>query len=816
MDSVTLVNKHITSVLPPIVRPHQLCDLIQQHYHNYSVLSLDCFDTLIWRHVATPTDVFYDLQSTALFTKYGITARLRQQAESNARERKKLKVQSTEVTLNDIYRDGLEGLSQNDIEALINEELAIENKTCFAFQPVVDLINTAKKLGLKIIIASDTYFSKSQLTNLLRAKLPPETFAAIDQVFCSSEYGRSKINGLFKEIMDELHIHSSRILHIGDNQLSDVLGAKQLSISSCRLVAHTNETAELLRMQNIASSFVDPEIRNHRSIPNLYHSVLASHSNEKLEASYQLGYATLGPIMYAFGLYIINMLSQLTLEGKRPRPIFLMRDAFLPSQVCEAILNETIGERVRISRFSAYAASFRSVKDIETYLASRIASEHYEDYCRQLLLSEDLTKTILQKIKKAGNPSKAFYDEIMQPEVVEQIISTSIAYADRLIQHLQHQQPIQPNEILVLIDLGYSGTAQIKLESILKSAFGVDVLGCYLISLSSGPVSATHHGLFDHKNYDDNFLIMLVSYIALLEQLCTVSEASVIDYDDKGIPLNTNVVMESGQNNKLLSVQAHCIQFIKDIKKYELTLDYLEFSKIRDAAAIHLSRLLFLPTKSEIDYLSEFHFDFNMGSEDVISLMNTKTGIESLCKRGWLYSAKECSDKMRTNFSAEWRAAGVELALTLMMQHRYHLEFAMNDISHRRETLAVTVFQSGVKSSLTIDAIPTYDGYYALIIPVVHSNAVIGIHYGALYHWVEISSAELVEIAKYNTAHESKSSRPADNCFSVYELQAKLGGLYECETTNAMLMFDPSHDRNPTNSLLRIIFRPIVNRVTTT
>jgi hypothetical protein len=99
-----------------------------------------------------------------------------------------------------------------------------------------------------------------------------------------------------------------------------------------------------------------------------------------------------------------------------------------------------------------------------------------------------------------------------------------------------------------------------------------------------------------------------------------------------------------------------------------------------------------------------------------------------------------------------------------------------------------------------------------MIIPIVQANAIIGIQFGALYHWVEVASAELIEIAKYNTAHESKSSRSADNCFSIYELQAKEGGLYECLTTNAMLMFDPSHDRNPTNSILRIIFRPIVKR----
>ena len=37
------------------------------------VLSLDCFDTILWRGVAQPTDVFFAMCNDPLFKKLGIT-----------------------------------------------------------------------------------------------------------------------------------------------------------------------------------------------------------------------------------------------------------------------------------------------------------------------------------------------------------------------------------------------------------------------------------------------------------------------------------------------------------------------------------------------------------------------------------------------------------------------------------------------------------------------------------------------------------------------------------------------------------------------
>ena len=125
-------------------------------------LSLDCFDTLIWRTTPEPSDVFCDLVPK-------ISRQARQVAEHTARERRKISHGNNEISLTDIYRCALPHGSEAEQRALIEAELAAEHQHCFAFGPCVALIRAAKQRGLKIIIVSDTYFSEAELRTLIAA-----------------------------------------------------------------------------------------------------------------------------------------------------------------------------------------------------------------------------------------------------------------------------------------------------------------------------------------------------------------------------------------------------------------------------------------------------------------------------------------------------------------------------------------------------------------------------------------------------------------------------------------------------------------------
>src|SRR5262249_4525297 len=77
----------------------------------------------------------------------------------------------------------------------------------------------------------------------------------------------------------------------------------------------------------------------------------------------RLGYAAAGPIFYAFGRFILDELA----ATPRAKPLFLMRDAYLPQKVTAAIAGGSVGAPVSVSRFGAFAASFRSADAVERH-----------------------------------------------------------------------------------------------------------------------------------------------------------------------------------------------------------------------------------------------------------------------------------------------------------------------------------------------------------------------------------------------------------------------------------------------------------------
>lgn len=796
---------------PLQMRAAELISLLNDYPSGIKVLSLDCFDTLLWRNTATPADVFYDLQNRPSFQAIGFNARLRRQAENAARHQIQLRSDDTEVTLKDIYRASFAALSSDQLDQLAEEELAAEIETCYAFLPVIDLMRKAHALGIKIIIVSDTYFNEKQLRLLLEKKLPKDVINSISRIFCSSEHGKSKSSGLFKKVLERISITPQSILHIGDNQIADLHAARAHKINAVKLLHHDTDVTEVLRMQTLAASFIDPGIRNRRSLPSPFRRLLAADELLQGQPENTIGYASVGPILYAFGRYICNEVEQLRKTGKRPKVLFLMRDAYLPSLVCAAITGEEIGYRVRISRFAAYAASFRHTDDIDSYLGSRIHSRQFPEICKQLLLPDKVAASILNKIEKAKNPISEFSQCIYQKNIQQIIFSESSAYRTRLIRHLQKECGIEKGDTLIFVDLGYTGTAQIKLEPVFREEMDVDIMGLYLISLPTPAYASSRRGLLDTENYDDNTLIMLVTYIALLEQICTSHEKSVIDFDADGNAVYSEASITGAQHDKLANLQAECLRFTNDIENLVRHHDlHLSDEMLRDSAAINLCRLLFLPIKSEMDYMATFQFDFNLGSNQINSVINYDLGLTGLRRRGWLHCSKESSKNMRTNYPAEWRAASLELALTLMAQHRFNLEFALNDLSHRREHLEILVFQGQSPSSLQLDAIPTHDGYFSLSVPIVHPGIQIGICLGQRYSWVELESANLIQLETLYSRDESENTQDASAYLGINDMIHKEGGLFECTSRQGMLIFNPANKIATARYILRIIFRPIV------
>ena len=145
------------------------------------VLSLDVFDTLVWRRVPDPCDVFLllghrlqEAQELARHITPEAFADLRFAAEKAARAAVQAVTGYREIKLVDIYALMPDHLFARGFEAAarIKAELACERDLLVLDRNVAALIDVAKQAGARVVLASDTYFTHDECVKVLKRYTP--------------------------------------------------------------------------------------------------------------------------------------------------------------------------------------------------------------------------------------------------------------------------------------------------------------------------------------------------------------------------------------------------------------------------------------------------------------------------------------------------------------------------------------------------------------------------------------------------------------------------------------------------------------------
>ncbi len=797
----------VTSVSAP-----ELLEAFDAHAAAIDVLSLDCFDTLLWRRTALPTDVFYDLQHAPKSRDYGLSPVLRIRGESAARSMSRLRQGRGEVNLQDIYRALFPDSPDEDVSQLIQEELAAEKRACFGFPPAIQLIRKARARGIRVVIASDTYFKSTELRELLASTLPADVVEAIEHIFCSCEVGRSKGDGLLTSMLDTLRLRPERVLHVGDNAQADAESACRAKMRALHLRHQTPIREEILRnCVNIAGLLL-PGLRATEGTPSPMHPVFAAADSDPNPADI-LGALGAGPILYAFARFVLDEVEALRARGKRPRVLFLMRDAYLPQQVCNALAGENVGHAVALSRFASNAASFRSRKDIELYLARSAGSARFKDMARQLLLPQALANSIVLKAEARHHSTDEFVRRILNPNTVQVIIRESAKYRQRLYSYLKKQSGIESGDTLVLVDLGYEGTAQRQLQAIFEEELGVEVEGRYLIVVRTPNWERSRKGLIDPSWCDDRAIFTLVPYVALLEDLCTSNDGSVVDYTDSGDVVSASRVLQEEQYARIRPVQSACIQFCRRAQEFFQDVGSSpSLEDLRRFAVGAIGRLLFAPTEAEVAYLEGFRLDMNLATVDSFALFDRQAGLAGLRRRGLFFMEKNLKT-LRMNYPIEVRAAGMELGVTLLAQHRYGLTFAQSDLNLRRETIGILVVHGPEAGTTRSDAMATHDGFYSLVVPVGDGSIDIGILMAQRYRWFELDSVQILPTASLLSDHESLDAHDITESVYFEGIERRSQRIFECSSPSGFMFVRPEVPRVGAaigrTYACRVVFRPL-------
>lgn len=273
------------------------------------ILSLDVFDTSLWRVSGEPESVFRMLERRMAIEGSAVAgfARLRVEVENRLRREFQESGLKEDVSLKDIY-DRLArdlGWSPGRRDYWFGVECALERDLLLPHPAIRELAMRASRAGLPVIFVTEMYLPPATLVDLLKAA---GFEASLERLFSSGELGLSKGSGnLYRHVLEQFP--GKRIGHIGDNPETDTAIPGRLGLRT--------QAIPKLRPRH------DDDLSN----------VLEAASTQPAEGEpfwQRLGRRVVGPLATAWVLDIIReagrrelrQLAFLTRDGYFPRIVF--------------------------------------------------------------------------------------------------------------------------------------------------------------------------------------------------------------------------------------------------------------------------------------------------------------------------------------------------------------------------------------------------------------------------------------------------------------------------------------------------------------
>ncbi|MER8957239.1 hypothetical protein NKH98_32250 [Mesorhizobium sp. M0833] len=771
------------------IKVHDIPTILDGFGDSIKVLSLDCFDTLLWRKTATPEDVFAVLADNPIARSLGVTSDQRISAAARAYRAKLLEKGSGEIDIPDIYRH-FASLSGEERELLAEAEIQTEMHVCFAFSPYVELIRLAHTRGIKIIIVSDMYLREGQLSRLLAWHLPPDVMNAISKIYCSVDYGTPKSGALFPIVIRECGVFASQILHIGDNEVSDAQVPRKLGVRALHFVAFDRRVSDFLRLQHAASSLIVLEEAAPKAVVlpcySPFRPVFSAEDLHPDAPETVIGYMSFGPALYAYARFLVDEVEALKQRGKRVKVLFLLRDAYLLSAACEAYARRPIGQLARIGTFVAVAASFKSSADVDYYLSGiKPGTARFQSTAKQLLLPPELTELLIRIAHQSADPQTTFHQLLRDGDVVELIFEKSSALRSRLRRYMSSELELEEGDTIVLADIGYGGTILDYLTRTFKDEMKVDILGHYLLASDESYRSAKRKALITTSTWKYD----------LFEQCCTLKEGAVRNYDLNGKPVLENIELSEKQYEKVEKIQSECVRFINDavsfFTKSGVTHD---FSILQRSAHAALFRHVYMPIEAELEYFRDFQHDNGVGLDRKETIYDQESALKAVRRLPSPYRLG----------TYETRSLGLDFTFSALVQERFKLNLSKEDMNARFSPLKISIEGAHESNVFLIRADHLHDGYFSALLPYFSGRSV-KMFLGEHYKWLQIEQIEL-------TNGTGCGSRSILGSTDLVEIRQH-GEIYHCLSQASAAIIHPIDCRQfQAPHHCHMIFRPLVSR----
>jgi len=300
-------------------------DSVIEKIEEYEYVSFDVFDTLLLRPYVKPTDLFRHMEINENTPGF---ADARISAERRARTKDR-----PEVTLSDIY-DAMD----TKFSHMMEKELEYEAQVLQPNPEMKRVFDLTLSKGKVVILLSDMYLPSAFIADVLSKR----GFSGYRKLYVSSDNGKSKCFGdLFRQALGDLNVLPSELLHIGDDERSDVRTPSAMGIGTARYVKvmerylreHKRERRFYLRKKDLGRSVI------------VGIDALNWISRNEWDYWHSLGYRYGGPVLTAFASFIND-----NADDKEGTILFIARDGCGPRRVYNMLYGDVENRYVYAAR----------------------------------------------------------------------------------------------------------------------------------------------------------------------------------------------------------------------------------------------------------------------------------------------------------------------------------------------------------------------------------------------------------------------------------------------------------------------------------
>ena len=519
---------------------------------SVAIVSFDIFDTILSRPFATPDMVFKYIEEQVT-KKHGIKNfyALRKESEHAVRARKDF---HGDVKISEIYSvlAGIAKISTETANKLMELEVNTETKLLVPRKSVIEQAKEVMNSGKRLILVSDTYLERKHIEKILSVK----DIDFFDELYISCEIGKRKDRGdLWEYILEREKISKDQLLHVGDNEQSDV----QILVDyGFRNPVHIMKPSVLFRHSKLGEILYRTIKPFNGWRENLLYGLIANsycldpnpkglfESEEPLSNPYAFGYTVFGPIIFSF----LSWLIRTSLKDRVGHLKFITREGYLLNRAYEIISKHPSivdsdlvlpqGSYFLCSRSAVLFASIRTEEDVPPLLERRFNGTLWDFFSKRLGVID--MKAIEYRL--SANALKQF---VSLPRDYGQILKSITKVFDILVEQAEHaretllqycaEQGIKETNTIGLVDLGYSGTIQKVLNHLLQQSLA----GYYFVTdyiaktlLSTGAVCRAYFGEFIDPSRS---ALPIYRYSLLIESVLTSPDGQLIYFSrtPKGI-----------------------------------------------------------------------------------------------------------------------------------------------------------------------------------------------------------------------------------------------------------------------------------------